>query len=84
VIKEKGKRGRRSDASLAPSKWRSHIERTIRQQALELIQLHQPVVLHTYQLEAWAACEEAQRLAMMTWSQDSQGKGDAHHEDNKL
>ena len=37
---ENGKWTRRSEAPVAPSDWRSHMERTIRQQAQELTQLH--------------------------------------------
>jgi hypothetical protein len=37
---ENGKRRSRSKAPAAPSDWRSRMERTIRQQAQELTQLH--------------------------------------------
>jgi hypothetical protein len=36
------------------------------------------------QVEAQAAHEEAQRLAMMMWMQEREQKWDTGHEDNKL
>jgi len=35
-------------------------------------------------VEARAACEEAQRLAMLTWMQEREQKWDAHCEDDKV
>jgi hypothetical protein len=58
-----GKRRRRSEAvatAVAPSNWRSRMERTMRQQAQELTQLHRTVGHLTNMLEAQAAHEEAQ------------------------
>jgi len=81
---ENGKRRRRSEAPAPPSDWRSRMERTIRQQAQELTQLHQTVGHLANLVEARAAREEARRLAMMTWMQESERKWDAHHEDDKL
>jgi len=82
--KENGKRRRRSKAPAAPRDWRSRMERTIRQQAQELPQLHRTVGHLGNLLEARAAREEAQRQVMMTWMQDREQKWDARHEDDKL
>jgi len=40
---ENGRRRSRSEALAAPSDWRSRMERTIRQQAQELMQMHRRV-----------------------------------------
>jgi len=79
-----GKRRRRSEAAAAPSDWRSRMERTIRQQAQELTQLHQTVGHLANLVEARAAREEAQRLVMMTWMQEREQKWDARYEDYKV
>ena len=55
-----GKWRRRSEAPAAPSDWRSRMERTIRQQAQELTQLHRTVGHLGNLLEARTAREEAQ------------------------
>jgi len=81
---ENGQQRRRSDAPVAPSDWRSRMERTIRQQAQELTQLHRTVGHLANLLEAWAAREEAQWLGMMTWMQEREQKWVARHEDDKL
>jgi len=76
---------RKSDAPVAPSDWRSRMERTIRQQAQDAMQLHRTVGRLANLLEAWAAREEAQWLGMMTWMQsEREQKWDARHEDEKL
>jgi len=64
----------RSEAPAAPSDWRSRIERTIRQQAQEQTQLHRTVGHLAILVEAQAAREEAQWLAMMTWMQEREQK----------
>jgi hypothetical protein len=83
---ENGKRRRRSEAvatAVAPSDWRSRMERTMRQQAQELTQLHRTVGHLTNLLEAQAAREEAQWRGMMTWMQESEQKWDTRHEDDE-
>jgi hypothetical protein len=82
-----GKRRRRSKASataLATSDWRSHMERTMRQHAQEVTQLHQNVGHQTNLVEAPAAPEEAEWQAMMTWMQEREQKWDTHHQDDRL
>jgi len=81
---ENGKWRRRSEAPVAPSDWRSHMERTIPQQAQELTQLHRTVGHLANLWEAWAACDEAQWQGMMAWMQEREQKWDTRHEDNKL
>jgi len=60
------KRRRRREAPAAPSDWTSSMERTIRQQAQELKQLHRTVRHPANLVEARAARKEVQRLAKMT------------------
>jgi len=48
------------------------MERWIRQHAQELMQLHRTVGHLANLVAAWVACEEAQRLGMMTWIQDTE------------
>jgi hypothetical protein len=79
---ENGNRRRRSEAPAAPSDWRSRMQRTIRQQAPELTQLHRTVGHIANLVEAWAGREEAQRLAMMTWMQKREQKWDARYEND--
>jgi hypothetical protein len=79
-----GKRRRRSEAPAAHSDWRSRIERTIRQQSQELMQLLRTVAHLANLVEARAAHEEAQRLTIMKWIQEREQKWDARHEDDKL
>jgi len=79
-----GKRRRRSEAPAAPSDCRSRMERTIRQQAQEPTQLHRTVGHFANLVQALAASEEAQRLAMMTWMQEREQKWDALYEDDKV
>jgi hypothetical protein len=81
---ENGKRRRRSEAPASPSDWRSRMERTIRQQAQELTQLHRTVGHLANLVEARAAREEAQRLAMMMWMQEREQKWDARYKDYKV
>jgi len=78
---ENGKRRRRTQFS-APSDWRSRIERRMQQQEQELTQLHQTIGHLTNLVEAQAAHDEAQWLAMMAWMQESEQKWDARHEDD--
>jgi hypothetical protein len=63
---ENGKRRRMSEAPAASSDWRSRMVRTIRQQAQELMQLPRTVGHLANLVEARAAHEEAQQLAIMT------------------
>jgi len=56
---EHGKRRRQSEAS-APREWRSHMERTMRQQVQEVTQLHWTVAHLTNLLQAHVAREEVQ------------------------
>jgi len=79
-----GKQRRRSEAPAAPRDWRSRMERTIRQQAQELTQLHRTVGQLANLVEARAAREETQRLAMMTWMQGREQSWDARYEDDKV
>jgi len=81
---ENTKRRRRSEAPADPSDWRSRMERTIRQQAQELMQLHRTVGHLANLVEAWVACEEAQRLAMITWMPEREQKWDARYKDDKV
>jgi len=76
---ENGKRRKTSERLAAPSDWRSRMERTIRHQAQELTQLHQTVGHLANLVEARAAREEAQRLAMLTWMQEREQKWDARY-----
>jgi len=82
--KENRKRRRSSEAPAAPSDWRSRMERTMRQQAQELTQLHRTVGHLTNLVQAQAARKEAQWSGMSTWMQEREQKWDAHHEDDKL
>jgi hypothetical protein len=61
-----GKRRMRREALAALSNSGSRKERTIRQQAQELTQLHQTVGHHAILVKARTACEGVQRLAIMT------------------
>jgi len=81
---ENGKRRRRSEALEALSDWGSRMERTIRQQAQELTQLHRTVGQIANLVDARAARKEAQRLAMMTWMQVREQKWDARYKDDKV
>jgi hypothetical protein len=84
---ENGKRRRKIEApatALAPSDWRSRMERMVRQQAQEQMQLHRTVGPLTNVLEAQAALEEAQWRGMLTWMQEREQKWDARHEDDKV
>jgi len=60
------------------------MERTIQQQAQELMQLHRTVGLLAILVEPEAAREEAQWLGMMIWMQEREPKWDSHYEDEKL
>ena len=60
------------------------MERMIRQQAPQLTQLHRIVRHLANLLEARAAREEAQRLAMMPWMQEREQKWDARYKDDKV
>jgi len=62
----------RPEDSRAPSDWRSRMERTMRQLAQELTQLHRTIIHVTNLLEAKALCEGTQLLAMMTWTQEKE------------
>jgi hypothetical protein len=81
---ENGKRKKRSEAPAAPSNWRSHMERTMREQTQELTQLHRTVGHLTHLVVGQAAREEAQWLGMKTWMQEREQKWDARHEDANL
>jgi len=81
---ENGQRRRRSEDPAAPSDWKSRMERTIRQQAQDLTQLHRTVGHLANLWEVWAAREEAQWQGMMGWMQEREQKWDARHEDDKL
>ena len=81
---ENGKQRRRSKAPAAPSDWRSRMERTIRQQAQELMQLHRTVGHLAHLWGVQAAREEAQWQGMIAWMQEREQKWDARREDDKL
>jgi hypothetical protein len=81
---ENGKWRMRSEAPSAPSDCMSRMERTTREQAQELTQLHRTVGHLANLVEARAACEEAQWLPMMTWMQEKDQKWDARYEDDKV
>jgi hypothetical protein len=83
---ENGKRRSRSETTattFAPSDWKSRMERTIRQQTQELMQLRQTVGHLANLMEARAASKEAQCLAMITWMQEREQMWDTCHEDDK-
>jgi hypothetical protein len=73
---EMGIRRRTSEVPAGPSDWRSRIERTIRQQSLELTQLYRMVVHLVCLVEAQASREEAPQLAMMRSLQERQQQWD--------
>jgi len=81
---ENGKWRSKSEALATLSNWRSRMERTMRQQAQELTQLHRTVGHLPNLVQAQAAREEAQWLAMLTRKQEREQKWDSRHEDNKL
>jgi len=81
---ENRKQRRWSEAPAAPSDCRSRMERTIRQQAEKVTQLHQTVGHLANLVEAWADRDEAQWLVMMTWMQEREQKWDARYEDDKV
>jgi len=81
---ENGKQRRRSEALAAPCDWRIQMERTIRQQAQELTQLHRTAGHLANLWEIWAARNEAQWQGMMAWMEEREQKWDARNEDDKL
>jgi len=84
---ENRKRRWKSEApatALAPNDWRSRMERTMRQQAQELTQLHLTVGHLTNLLQAQAARKAAQWFGMRMSIQEREQKWHAHHEDDKL
>jgi len=80
----KGLRSESLESASAPGDWRSPMERTMRQQACEVTQLHLPIVRMARKLEAHAAGEEAQWLGMKEWLEDGVTKCDERHRDNIL
>jgi len=60
------------------------MERTLRQLAREVTQLHQTTYGIARMLEAHTSCEEAQWLGMREWLQDRKTKWDQCHKDNVL
>ena len=70
--------------ALDPSDWRNCMERTVQEQAQELMQLHRTVGHLTDVLDAQAARIEAQQWrGMLTRMQErEQNLWDARHEDN--
>jgi len=81
---ENGKRRMRREDPAAPSDWRSRMESTRRQQALELTQLHQTFRQLANLVESRADREEAQRLAMMTLMQEREQNCDTRYEDDMV
>ena len=81
-----GKRLRNESAEpvSAPGDWRSWMERTVRQQARDLTQLHQTIDSMMRMLEAHTAREEAQWCGMKAWLEDRETKWDNRHRDNVL
>jgi len=79
-----GKRSGRSEAPATPSDWRSRMERTMPQEALELMQLHRTVGHLTNLVQVQAAREKAQWLGLRTSMQERQQMWDACREDDKL
>jgi len=77
-------RSETSESASAPVDWRSRMERTMRQQALKVMQLHQTIDRIARMLEAHAVREEAQSHGMKEWLQDSETKRDEHHSDDVL
>jgi hypothetical protein len=69
-----GKQTRMCKVLVAPSDCRSHMERMIPQQALELKQLHRTVEHFANLVKGWAALKEAQRLVMLTWMHEREQK----------
>jgi len=68
---EKWQRRTSSEPSAASSYWWSCMERTIQQQAQELLKLHQTVGHRATMVGAWASCMVPQRLARLTWCNGS-------------
>jgi len=60
------------------------MEQTTRQQAQELLQLHQPVGHLANLVKAMADREEAQPLAKMGWMEEKEQKWDTRYEDDKV
>jgi hypothetical protein len=81
---ENGKLRRPREAPAAPCDLMSCIEKTIQQQAHELMQLHRTVGHLANLLDPWAAHEQAQWQGMMTSIQEREQKWDARHENDKL
>jgi hypothetical protein len=84
---ENGTRTRRSEhlaPAVAPSNCRCRMEKTMRQQAHELTQLHQTIEYIIHQLEAQAARKKALWQGMMTWMQERERKWDTPREDDGL
>jgi hypothetical protein len=83
---ENGKRlsGESPEASKPPGEWRSRMERTVRQQAQELAQLHRTTRQITNLLEAHAACEEVQWSGVKAWIDEREGKWEFGLEENVL
>ena len=83
---ENGKRLRSEspEVSKAPGDWRSRMERTVRQQAQELAQLHRTARQLTNLLEAHAAREEVQWAGVKAWMEEREGKWEFRHEENVL
>ncbi|KAF8538259.1 hypothetical protein BDD12DRAFT_885699 [Trichophaea hybrida] len=83
---ENGKRQRSEgpDVSKAPGDWRSRMERTVRQQAQELAQLHRTARQLTNLLEAHAAREEVQWAGVKAWMEEREEKWEFRHEESVL
>ena len=77
-------RNETSEPVSALGDWRGRIERTVRQQAREVIQLHQTIDWMARMLEAHAVREEAQWLGMREWLEDREMKWDQRHKDDVL
>jgi len=69
--------------ALAPSDWRSRMDRTVQQQAQEVMQLNRTFGHLTNVLEAQATPDQALWLGMMTWTPHREHTWDACLEDNK-
>jgi len=83
---ENRKRRRRSEdlaTALAPCQWSSRMERMMRQQEQERIQLHRTVGHLTNMLESQAAHKQEHWRGMITWMQEREQKWDTRHKDDK-
>lgn len=83
---QNGKRQRSqiSESVSALGVWRSRMERTIRQEACKVAQLHQTIDKMARLLEVHATYDETEWLGMRKWTVDRDRMWDARHKDDVL